>query len=103
MPMISTDLSPMNGWNMPMAFEPPPTQAMTASGRLPDCVEHLRARFLADHGLQLAHQVGIRMRAHRRTDDVEGVVRIADPVAERLVDGGAQRLVAVGHRHHGGA
>ena len=35
MPMISTDWSPMKGWNMPMAFEPPPTQEMTASGSLP--------------------------------------------------------------------
>ena len=25
----------MNAWNAPMAFEPPPTQAITASGRRP--------------------------------------------------------------------
>ena len=34
---------------------------------------------LADHGLQLAHEVRIRMRADRRTDDVESVVGIARP------------------------
>jgi hypothetical protein len=44
MPMISTDASPMKGWNMPMAFDPPPTQAMTASGRRPVPLEDLLAR-----------------------------------------------------------
>ena len=49
-----------------MAFEPPPTQAMTASGSAPALLEHLRARLAADHRLQLAHQVGIGMRPDGR-------------------------------------
>ena len=34
-PINLTSLSLMKGWNMPMALEPPPTQATTASGRQP--------------------------------------------------------------------
>ena len=43
------------------------------------------------------------MRPHRRTEQVESAVRIGDPIAQRLVDGGAQCLVATRHRHHFGA
>ena len=70
-----------------------------AAGALQD----LRARLAADDGLQLAHQVRIGMRADRRAEQVVGAVRIGHPVAQRLVDGGAQRPVAAGHRHHRGA
>ena len=34
-PTIRTDLSLTNGWNIPIAFEPPPTHATTQSGRRP--------------------------------------------------------------------
>ena len=40
---------------------PPPT-----SGKPPAEFQHLRARLAADHRLQFAHQVGIRVRPHRR-------------------------------------
>ena len=33
-------VSSRNGWKMPIALEPPPTQATTASGRRPYAVEH---------------------------------------------------------------
>ena len=77
-----------------MAFEPPPTQATATSGKPPASAEHLRARLAADHRLQLAHQIGIGMRAHGRAQTIIGAVGIGHPVAQRLVDGGAQRLVA---------
>ena len=69
------------------------------SGSLPVCVEHLLARFAADDGLQLAHDVWIRMRADRRAEAVVSAVRIGHPVAQRFVDRGAQRLIAAGDRH----
>ncbi len=47
-----------------MAFEPPPTQAITQSGSAPVRLQDLRARLAADDGLQLAHQIGIGMRPH---------------------------------------
>ena len=34
-PIKRTDLSSINGWKIPIAFEPPPTHAKTASGNLP--------------------------------------------------------------------
>ena len=34
-PIRATSASPMKAWNAPIAFEPPPTHAMTASGSLP--------------------------------------------------------------------
>ena len=34
-PISRTRASPMNAWKMPIAFEPPPTQATTASGSRP--------------------------------------------------------------------
>ena len=70
----------------------------TAGGR-----EHLRARLAADHRLQLAHQVRIRMRSHGGAQRVIRAVGIGHPVAQRLVDRRAQRLVAGAHRHDGGA
>ena len=38
--------------------------------------------------------------ADRRAEQVVGAERVGDPVAQRLVDRGAQRAVAAGHRHH---
>ncbi len=34
-PISATEVSGMKAWNTPMALEPPPTQAMTASGSRP--------------------------------------------------------------------
>ena len=70
---------------MPMALEPPPTQATTRSGSRFSALQHLGAGLVADHGLEIAHHRGIGMRPRRRTDDVERVVDIGDPVAQRLV------------------
>ena len=46
---------------MPMAFEPPPTQADDQIGQAAFPLQHLGARLVADHGLEIAH--------HRRDRD----------------------------------
>ena len=46
---------------MPMALEPPPTQADHQIGQAAFALQHLGAGFVADHGLEIAH--------HRRDRD----------------------------------
>ena len=46
---------------------------------------HLRAGFLADHRLEVAHHHRIGVRAGHGADAVVGVLDIRDPVAQRLV------------------
>ena len=41
---------------VPIAFEPPPTQATTRRGQAPGLLEHLRARLVADDPLEVAHE-----------------------------------------------
>ena len=65
--------------------------------------EHLRARFAADDGLKLPHEIRIRMRADRRAEQVVRADRVRHPVANRLVDRGAQRAVAGLHGDDGRA
>ena len=48
---------------MPIAFEPPPTHAIDARGQPPAALEQLRARLVADHALQVAHDRRVRRRA----------------------------------------
>ena len=57
---------------MPIAFEPPPTQAATASGQPAGELEHLRARLVADDLLEVADHRGERVRAGDRAEDVVG-------------------------------
>ena len=78
----------------------PPTQATTASGSRPVCVEALRPRLLADDRLELAHHQRIRMRPERRAEQVVGVADVGHPVAHRLVDGVLQRAAARIHAAH---
>jgi hypothetical protein len=47
-----------NASNMPIAFDPPPTHAMTASGKPADLVEQLRSRLFADDLLEVATIAG---------------------------------------------
>ena len=88
---------------MPIAFDPPPTQAATASGSRPVSVEHLRARLLADDLLEVAHHRGERMRAGRRAEDVVGGLDARDPVAVGLVDRVLERAGSGRHRDDLGA
>ena len=62
-PISSTSASSTNGTKMPIALEPPPTQAITRSGSRPGPLEHLRARLVADHALEVAHDRRVRRRA----------------------------------------
>ena len=50
--------------------------------------------FLADDALKTCHEVGIRMWADRRTDDVERVGRMRRPVGDGSVDGILERATA---------
>ncbi len=72
-------------------------------GQAADAAEHLRAGFLADHALEIADQFGIGVRAGGGADDVEGVMDVGDPIAQRLVHRVFQRRRAGGDRDHGRA
>ena len=72
---------------MPIAFDPPPTQAATASGSRPVSSQHLRPGLQPDDPLEVADDHRERVRAADGAEQVEGVVDVGDPVAERLVDG----------------
>lgn len=62
--------------------------------------ENLFAGFLADHRLEIAHQFRIGVRTGGGADDVERVVHVGDPVAQRFVHRVLQRLRAAFHRDH---
>ena len=51
---------------MPMAFEPPPTQADEQVRQAAFALQHLGAGLIADHRLEIAHHRRIGMRAGRR-------------------------------------
>ena len=69
--------SPMNLASSLIAFEPPPTQAMARSGDVPPPPE-LGGRLVADAPLEVAHDRRVRVRAHRRAQDVRGL-DVGDP------------------------
>ena len=83
-----------------MAFEPPPTHAMQASGSRPACAEDLHARLVADHRLEVAHHGRVGVRPQRRAEQVVGVRDVGHPVADRLVDGVLQGACAAVDRAH---
>jgi hypothetical protein len=88
---------------MPMAFEPPPTQATTRSGKR-FSASRICARVSLPITVWKSRTIcGIGMRAGRRADDVERVVHIGDPVAQRLVHRILQRARAGRHGPHFGA
>ncbi len=62
--------------------------------------QHLLARFLSDHGLELTHHQRIRMRAEHRSKQVVGGLGVGDPVAHRLVDGVLERAAAAVDARH---
>mmetsp|Transcript_53020 Transcript_53020/g.148809 ORF Transcript_53020/g.148809 Transcript_53020/m.148809 type:complete len:565 (+) Transcript_53020:627-2321(+) len=74
--------------------------AVCVGGVLVGLVQHLRPRLIADHGLQLAHNVREGVRADGRADDVVGGADVRHPVAHRLVDRVLQGLRAALRRHH---
>src|SRR5690606_29916582 len=64
---------------------------------------HLLEALVADHGLEVAHHGGIRMRARHRADDVERVFDVGHPIAHGLVEGVFERAGTRINRHHRGA
>jgi hypothetical protein len=64
---------------------------------------HLHLAFIADDALEVAHQHGIRVRAGRRAEDVEGRFDVGHPVAHGLVQGILEGLRAGFDADHGGA
>ena len=65
--------------------------------------EHLLARLVADHPLQLADELGIGRGADARADQVVGRLDVRDPVADRLARRLLQRLRPELDRAHLGA
>ena len=63
-------------------------------------LEDLRARLAPDHTLEVAHDGRIRMRAHRRPDDVMRRAHVRHPVANGFVGGILERARARRDRHH---
>ena len=95
--------SPMNRASSPIAFDPPPTQASARSGSRPSTANELRSRLVADPALQVADDRRVRVRTHRRAEDVVGRLDVRDPVAHRLVDRVLERGRARRHAAHLGA
>ena len=88
--------------NRPIAFDPPPTQATTASRQAPDLLEHLRARLAADHPLELADHRRERVRPGGGAEQVMRGLEARRPVAQRLVDRVLEGPAAAFHRDHAG-
>ena len=86
-----------------MAFEPPPMQATSESGRRPSASIICSRVSVADDALEIAHHRRIGVRAGDGADAVEGVVDVGDPVAQRLVHRVLQGLRAGLHGHDLGA
>ena len=97
-PTSATSRSPTNGANAPMAFEPPPTQAITPVGQAPLGGLDLLADLVADGALQVAHQRRVGRRADGRADHVVGVPHVGHPVADGGADGLLERARADVHR-----
>ena len=74
-----------------------------AVGQATLALEDLRARLVADHPLQVAHERRVGRRADRRADDVVRGVDVGDPVADRLRRRLLERARAGLDRRHGRA
>ena len=65
-----------------MAFDPPPTQAITASGRRPS-FQDLRFGLFANHALEFTHNRRERVRTGRGAQHIVRLFVAAGPVAQR--------------------
>jgi hypothetical protein len=88
---------------MPIALLPPPTHGGDDIGQATVIGEHLRARFAADDGVEVAHHARIRIGTGDGADDVERIADVGHPVAHRFVERVLERLRTAGHRHDGRA
>ena len=73
--------------------------AINVSGRRPSCCRHLRARFVADDGLEVPYHRGIGVGARDRADAVECILHIGHPVAQRVIHCVFQCAATGGDRH----
>ena len=62
--------------------------------------QHLLFDFLRDHGLEIAHNRGERMRTHNRANAVVGIIPAARPLPECLRGGVLERASAGRNRHY---
>src|SRR6185437_260269 len=63
-------------------------------GQLPDLVEHLLARLVPNHRLEVADDAWVGMGSHRRADEIVSHRDISHPVTQRLIDGILERATA---------
>ena len=96
-PRSARGVSLMKGQKRPMALDPPPTQATSTSGSLPE-LPHLRPRLVADDAVEIADHHGIGMRTEGGAQEIVRGPHVGDPVAQRLVDGVLQRLASRSRR-----
>jgi ribosomal protein L32 len=87
---------------MPMALDPPPTQAATASGSVP-VSSSTWARASSPMTRWKSRTIRGTGAAGDRTDEVVGVRDVGDPVAHRLVHRVLERAGAARHRDDLGA
>ena len=88
-PAASTPISRTSGSsrkpaNIPIAFEPAADAGHDGLGQAALRREHLLPRLPADHRLEVAHELGVRMRAGTGADQVVRRLDVRDPVADRL-------------------
>ncbi len=88
-PTSATSSSSTNPANSPMAFEPPPTQATTASGSRPTVSSACCRASRPMTDWSSAHDRRVRMRPDAGADEVVRRLDVRDPVANRL----ARRLL----------
>ena len=89
--------------NMPIAFEPPPTHAITASGSRPSAARICSRASRPITRCSSRTSSGIRRGPDARADQVVGRVDVGDPVADRLARRLLQRARAELDRPHLGA
>ena len=68
-----------------------------------DQSRHLGQALVTNHPLKITHHGGVWVRARHRTDDVERVLDIGDPIAQGFVERVFQCFAAAIDRHHRGA
>ena len=83
-----------------MAFDPPPTQAITAVGRRPSFSRICSFISMTDAAMKIAHHGRIGMRAERAAQQIMSCPDVGDPVAHGLADRVLQRLRAGGNAAH---
>ena len=86
-PRNLTPLFRMNGWNVPMALLPPPTQATSRSGSFPSWAFSCLLISFPMMLWKSRTMVGIGVRSGRRPEHVVGRFDGCRPVPERLADG----------------